>query len=298
VQNYGDAQGSLPPTGGTGTGLTQNDYSMKGRILPNIEPSAIYNAINFGCRFNYPQNLTASTASINSYLCPSDGNNPNYTVTLNGISVLYGQCNYGHNVGVSRSFNGGTDDGPAWLPGQTVGAATRYGPVVNLASVVDGTSNTAIFSEWIKGKGTTQNGLNMVYSSTITFSTSAPSPAITGGSLQSTLQNLAATCTSRTATTFTQKGAFWAYEGMGSGGGYVHSAPPNKLSCQYSGQGTGNTPDLTTEGMIGAQSYHSGGVNVGFLDGSVKFIKDSVNLGTWGALGTMAGGEVIDASGY
>jgi prepilin-type processing-associated H-X9-DG protein len=52
--------------------------------------------------------------------------------------------------------------------------------------------------------------------------------------------------------------------------------------------------------MIGASSNHTGGVNVGFLDGSVKFIKikNSVNLGTWGALATKSGGEVIDASGY
>jgi hypothetical protein len=39
-------------------------------------------------------------------------------------------------------------------------------------------------------------------------------------------------------------------------------------------------------------------VNVGFLDGSVKFIKDSVNLGTWGSIATKAGGEVIDASSF
>jgi prepilin-type processing-associated H-X9-DG protein len=50
--------------------------------------------------------------------------------------------------------------------------------------------------------------------------------------------------------------------------------------------------------MVGASSYHPGGVNVGFLDGSVEFIKDSVNLQTWGALSTKAGGEVIDASSY
>ncbi len=39
-----------------------------------------------------------------------------------------------------------------------------------------------------------------------------------------------------------------------------------------------------------ATSNHSGGVNVGFADGSVKFIKDSVNLPTWWALGTRNGG--------
>jgi prepilin-type processing-associated H-X9-DG protein len=34
--------------------------------------------------------------------------------------------------------------------------------------------------------------------------------------------------------------------------------------------------------MIAAQSNHPGGVNVGFLDGSAKFIENSVNPGTWG----------------
>jgi prepilin-type processing-associated H-X9-DG protein len=47
-----------------------------------------------------------------------------------------------------------------------------------------------------------------------------------------------------------------------------------------------------------AKSNHPGGVNMLFLDGSVKFLKNSVNPGTYGALGTMAGGEVLDASSY
>jgi prepilin-type processing-associated H-X9-DG protein len=72
--------------------------------------------------------------------------------------------------------------------------------------------------------------------------------------------------------------------------------PPNKNSCQFSGDSTGNTPDLPDRGMIGAQSYHSGGVNVGMLDGSVKFIKDSINLQTWGSISTVSGSEVVDAN--
>ena len=39
-------------------------------------------------------------------------------------------------------------------------------------------------------------------------------------------------------------------------------------------------------------------MNVGFLDGSVKFIKDSVNLTSWRAIGTMNGGEVVSADSY
>ena len=47
--------------------------------------------------------------------------------------------------------------------------------------------------------------------------------------------------------------------------------------------------------MIGASSRHPGGVNVGFLDGSVKFIKNTVNPMTWWAIATKAGGEVVSA---
>ena len=47
-----------------------------------------------------------------------------------------------------------------------------------------------------------------------------------------------------------------------------------------------------------AQSNHPGGVNVLFADGSVRFIKDSINPQTWMALGTKANGEVITSDSY
>jgi hypothetical protein len=39
-------------------------------------------------------------------------------------------------------------------------------------------------------------------------------------------------------------------------------------------------------------------VNVGFLDGSVRFVKDSVSYQNWGAIATRAGGEIISANSY
>ena len=67
-----------------------------------------------------------------------------------------------------------------------------------------------------------------------------------------------------------------------------------------------------------ANSYHPGGVNVGFADGSVRFLKDSVQswaptsfakasntsytingqYGVFQALSTINGGEVISADAY
>jgi prepilin-type processing-associated H-X9-DG protein len=45
-------------------------------------------------------------------------------------------------------------------------------------------------------------------------------------------------------------------------------------------------------------SNHPGGVNLGLADGSVRFVKDSVGLQPWWALGTRAGGEVISSDQY
>jgi prepilin-type processing-associated H-X9-DG protein len=50
--------------------------------------------------------------------------------------------------------------------------------------------------------------------------------------------------------------------------------------------------------MLNANSNHSGGVNMGFLDGSVEFTKGRINLGTYAAPATKAGGEIIDAGAY
>jgi prepilin-type processing-associated H-X9-DG protein len=50
--------------------------------------------------------------------------------------------------------------------------------------------------------------------------------------------------------------------------------------------------------MNTANSYHPGGVNVGLCDGSVRFVKNSISLVTWNALGSRNGGEVISSDSY
>jgi len=42
-----------------------------------------------------------------------------------------------------------------------------------------------------------------------------------------------------------------------------------------------------------ARSRHTGGVNAALGDGSVRFIRNSISLNTWSAMGTMSGGEVL-----
>ncbi len=63
------------------------------------------------------------------------------------------------------------------------------------------------------------------------------------------------------------------------------------------------TPWPTTANSAGDQagqneepfSYHSGGVNALFGDGSVRFIKSSINLAAFRSILTLAGGEVVSS---
>jgi prepilin-type processing-associated H-X9-DG protein len=65
-----------------------------------------------------------------------------------------------------------------------------------------------------------------------------------------------------------------------------------------------NTSADYSSGKIGenaaaaSRSWHPGGVTTLFADGSVHFIKDSINPQTWWALGTKGGGEVLSSEQY
>ena len=50
--------------------------------------------------------------------------------------------------------------------------------------------------------------------------------------------------------------------------------------------------------LFNPTSYHSGGVNVLFADGSVRFVKDSINQMTWMSLGSRDSGEVVSSDSY
>ncbi len=50
--------------------------------------------------------------------------------------------------------------------------------------------------------------------------------------------------------------------------------------------------------MPAARSYHPGGINVLFVDGSVHSMSETMESSIWTALGSMNGGEVISANDY
>jgi prepilin-type N-terminal cleavage/methylation domain-containing protein/prepilin-type processing-associated H-X9-DG protein len=298
IQNYHDVNGALPPTGMrvvlAGTATTQptlQNQSLKARILPFMEQMPLYNSINFsfgmstgtaGSSPDDPQgvNTTIQVAQVAIFTCPSDANIPNPS---------YNSSSYPNNLGNNPGFNGGTFDGPAYYLGGVGNVSipicpsgTNTSPMgpVSLSGIIDGTSNTAIFSETVKGRNTTATS----------FGTGLDVTFKLGGNSCSFASDQAINVACQASTTFGdgEKGMQWARYYEGRGGGYYHTTQPNGKSCIYTGVGTPPNP-------IGASSYHSGGVNVAMLDGSVKFIKGSIAYNTWHALGSRAGNEVISA---
>jgi prepilin-type N-terminal cleavage/methylation domain-containing protein/prepilin-type processing-associated H-X9-DG protein len=266
LHGYHDVNGEIPPTSNAGT----PDFSMKGRMLPYLEQTPLFNALNMSFNHGDAPNVTVNTTRINVFVCPSDGNNPTNTD---------GSTSYPNNIGVIR-INGALVDGPGDKLGQS-----SDGPDITFASITDGLSNTVIFSEWVKGRiNESTAGVHSVYQSSIPEAAGTTPDQYQAACLRdsSTVANI----------TFTQKGKDWLYAWCGWGGCYSAIMTPNQFGCWY---GTGANSDHT---MIGASSYHPGGVNTLFMDGSVKFIKNTVNKSVWRGLATKAGGEIISSDQY
>ncbi len=287
LHQYHSTYDVFPPAGSvdvlgnsSGSGRVPQTASIHLRLTNYLEQRAVYDAYNFalGDVLNgsaVPANTTVMSTAIPGYLCPSDPN-PGSTENLAiGYGVPVTTVNYAVNGGINRQNTAGCTNGTAWW----LGGNAYYGRVVRIAGVTDGTSNTAGFSEWVKGtSGQNAPGLNLVY---------AIGRYGNGGS-----QNDFNLCQAADTPLWDFKGEYWTLQDTGRGGPYYHAMPPDHPACAVSA-GFGNV-----NSFIGPSSFHPGGVNVLLLDGSVRFIKESVNLSTWNALGTRSGGEVISADAY
>jgi prepilin-type processing-associated H-X9-DG protein len=82
--------------------------------------------------------------------------------------------------------------------------------------------------------------------------------------------------------------------------GFTTALPPNTKVLVAPGIDLEvNTEDenngVPTYAAVTARSYHPDGANSLFGDGSVKFIKNSINWATWRAIGSIASGEVVSS---
>jgi prepilin-type N-terminal cleavage/methylation domain-containing protein/prepilin-type processing-associated H-X9-DG protein len=300
LANYHDTIGSYPPTGDAGTtiGTQLPEYyiSQKARILPYLEQQALANSINFVAQYTSAILATVRVATVGVFVCPSDGNTPTQPSMTD--STTGGPTNYPNTMGKDIRLSNYVLSGPTYFIGNATetlcSGGTASSPldgVKSVASVTDGTSNSVAYSEFVKGTGTVVNNpratvfSGLGQSSSCGYMSQLPYPDL---ALNNDCQSNANT------PSYATKGRIWLSSVSGDGGGYVHSIMPNKKSCFF---GT-SWPGTQAFVDIGASSNHPGGVNCLFLDGTVRFLKDSVSNVTWYALATVAGGEVIDASSY
>jgi len=210
-------------------------------------------------------------------VCPSSGHNPRVMLNDNSLENLtkgnYVGCFGGGTWAESASYGGGALKSGVF----NLATVTKW-PVLNrmgvgkgtpLGSIPDGTSNTVLFSEVLPysvdtlgSNSTHPEGRNRDGRGCILF------PGV-GGNMFTTLT------TPNSATPDTM----YYCETQ------IPPNHPNKLNCVRN----------RTDGNMwaAARSRHSGGVNAAMTDGSVRFIRDSIAPAVWQAMGTKAGGEVV-----
>jgi prepilin-type N-terminal cleavage/methylation domain-containing protein/prepilin-type processing-associated H-X9-DG protein len=295
VMNYESANGALPPssynypspfTCGVSSG---NDLALKPRILPFLEQNQVYNTINISFRYNCADNSTARTTRLAFLICPSDANIPSSNLATYG---QVGYTSYPNNIGTIFCNNGGQFDGPAYQANNT----GSYGAIVRIASITDGTSNTAMFSEYVMGTHKlATGGLHQVWQASVAVPPSGSSTPINLQAVANSCQQSNTIWLENNVTpAWDQKGGEWLEHNCGSGGCYSHINTPNKKACAFST----DTALHSYYSLIGPSSNHAGGVNVALLDGSVRFVKETVSQPTWWGLATKSGGEVISADSY
>jgi prepilin-type N-terminal cleavage/methylation domain-containing protein/prepilin-type processing-associated H-X9-DG protein len=323
MQNYHSATNSFP-AGGANTGNIETpgttgpwgNWSAFSMMLPYLEQQAIYNACNFmvtnqgyGSGIDGMINSTATSTTINAFLCPSAPR-----LTGGNWGTYYGQpypnVNYFASIGSSLCQYGGNPAGVAYMDSNGNSAAPNgvfmvFGPPIGIQNVTDGTSNTIAFGEWRTGDG--QQGILSVPQDVIRVGGSLPQgmtlgPVMNmpmgGAYLNNWLQGCAGSALSTVGTSnnWSGLGQFWCQGLFGDTIGNTLTAPnsnyPNCAIYQYGGDNDGSY------GNYGMSSYHSGGANAAFADGSVHFLKSSTNQITIWQLGSRNQGEVVGSDQY
>jgi prepilin-type N-terminal cleavage/methylation domain-containing protein len=269
--------GFLPPAC-SGSTATNNfpgiPYSAFARILPYIEQTALAQQVDL-LASAYSQPAVVGQR-ITIFICPSDpndklspGNPPTYPAT-------YGFSWGDWFLGNDNTGQGGNGAFPL------VAYPIQHG--VRLLDIADGLANTVGAAE--------VKALGPYLGRTGGFGPNYPVPQTPGGVLGFGGQFVAA-----------GGHASWAV-GFGITTGITFAFPPN-TAVLYTNPTDGKDYDIDWAcdgeyeyGAVNSRSYHAGGVNAMVMDGSIRFVANSISQATWQALGTRNGGEPIGAGGF
>jgi prepilin-type N-terminal cleavage/methylation domain-containing protein len=260
AHNYHDTFMAFP------AGRNRRDHSVHAALLPYYEQTNVHNLVDYSRSWNHANNAAARATKIAFFNCPSD---PQIDVPQGYAGTSY-RANQGSGVlwdlpptnPSNRNFGMPAPNGvfyaDTWL---------------NMASITDGTSNTAAFSE--HQKGDFNQGI------------STPADTFQPGTHPANADEAVAQCNAIDPRNLSFQGrsdvgAPWI-QGYHSTTIYFHVGPPNSRSCMY------------PPGRIGtsAASQHPGGVMLALCDGSVRFVGQTINLQTWRDIGQRDDGRPI-----
>ena len=288
-------------------------------LLPYFEQNTLYNAYNFAhepvwtkASSNGLANSTVTCTQLAILSCPGDasGVRPRSPyATTNYMGNYGGPGQIAITSGLIVPTQNPLLDGDPDLPDKPPFPGIR-GPI-RPANVLDGLSNTALLSERLLGlpvKGLGVRRGDAADTNRVVFRTvhGAAVPAdprdgpIAARALVSECANLPGELK---ASGSVLNGQMWAaaYPLHLVVNSYTHVGPPNAVSCRNHLEWDGGDSLLIYVGPSGSappSSNHVGGVNVAFGDGSVRSIRDEIDLNTWWALGSRAGGEVVSGDDY
>jgi prepilin-type N-terminal cleavage/methylation domain-containing protein/prepilin-type processing-associated H-X9-DG protein len=286
AQNFESAYKTLPPGEWTRASTTASTSrpAWTTIVLTFLEQSNKFSQFDFTQDVNTAAiNLAARQQDVSTFLCPSDPSGAQFTA--NGVTV--GRLNYFGSIG-GYSDCRVTQDMAGIFNGDFSNVALNQTPRgIKMAVVKDGTSNTVIFAEVMRKFQDT---------ATVNYTTNKISGDISQGvGLVDGRNDPGCRVGSTAGTRLNYVGLQYYRGGINHNTLYNHTLPVNWNR---------NTTDPTTQrytcgdasfrrAHIAASSYHSGGVNACFVDGSVRYITDSISFEAWYALGTRNGGETV-----
>jgi len=255
-------------------------------ILPFVEGNPQYNAYNLSRVHASISNVTAETTQVGAYVCPSDG--PWQQEPPQFVQFIHGSyaTNRGRNENIGVNWGNVTPPDPTAPFAQICNSDPGDGMFgtqssVKIADITDGTSNTFLFGEasrYVGEPGSVQQIVSIAWEFIDDFS---PGDGANG-------LPIVAHPTS---------GA-WVVPKL--------NAPPDRTGSVMNAcfgpvfypPDWIRIPACLNLGQYGFHSLHPGGANFAFADGSVRFIKDTIGVLPYRALGTRAGGEVLSADAY
>jgi prepilin-type N-terminal cleavage/methylation domain-containing protein len=237
----------------------QGGYSLHVALLPGLDQINLYNSIN----------LTVNSATERFGI----------NATCSSVSLREFICPSDYMAsGAMTNYAGCTGTS---LAGQLFEGAFGI-QAVPLASITDGMSSTVAISEFLVGSPQVQRERTNYY----------PSDLINGPPLTtSQFYQRCNTLTQMLPDLNTIKGENWLI-GQKYLTLYDNTLPVNCPTC------SSTIASTQVLGAVTATSFHFQGVNYLLVDGSVHFVRETVDMGVWQSLGTRSGGEIVSSSSY